>query len=338
MMLFGNPLGHDFDLHVPSWMETAQQFHQGNLFPWLGCRSKLWLWRAALYFYPPLSRMIGGTLGLILPWAMVPGAYVWLVLVLAGMAMWKCASQWLDPSTALMASLVYAVSPYLIVTAYTRCNYAELLAMALFPLLVWAGIQIGRDARTMVLPLSIVLAAIWLSDLPAAVIATYCLALLLALMSFAQRSLRPMLYGALAMMGTFGSIAFFLIPAASERKWVSIAEAVRPDLSPDANFIFSRYATLLSFNRRLSFIALLLIAAAACTAIVTRRCDLKLRTWYSLVALGAASAFMMVPPSLIFYRFLTRNALHRIPVALAFTMLVVVLLISFSIAGEAADS
>jgi hypothetical protein len=231
----------------------------------------------------------------------------------------------------LMSSLVYAVNPYLIVTAYRRTNYAELLATALFPLLVWAGIQIGRDARKMVLPLSAVLAAIWLSDLPAAVIATYSLTLLLVLMSFANRSVRPMLYGALAILGSFGSIAFFILPAAWERKWVNIREAVRPDWAPENNFLFNR--PMNSFTLRLSLIALLLVLAAAYAALYGRRWRHKTpEAWYSLVALGAVSAFMMVSPSWIFYRFLPEMRYVEFPWRwLSPLCVVVMLLIAFSI-------
>jgi hypothetical protein len=335
MMLFGNPWGHDVNLHFSAWMETQQQFRAGVWYPQWTAGANYGFGQPFFIFYPPLSRMIGEALGLILPWKMVPGAYVWMVLVTAGMAMWRCASQWLEPSSALMASLVYAVSPYLMVTAYRRFACAELLASALFPLLAWAGIQMGHDVRKMVLPLAIVLAAIWLSDLPAAVIATYCVALLLVLMSYVQRSLRPMLYGALAIVGSFGSIAFFFLPAAWERRWVKIAEAVRPEVSPENNFLFSRYATMLSFNRRLSLIALLLVAAAACAAIVARRLRREAPdVWYSLVALGAASALMMFSPSWVLYRFLPEMRYVEFPWRwLSPLCVAVVLLISFCVEG-----
>jgi hypothetical protein len=331
MMLFGNPWGHDFDLHVPAWMETAQQFRSGTLYPQWAAGTNFGFGGPFFVFYPPLSRMIQAALGLILPWKIVPGVFVWLVLVLAGMAMWKCASEWLDPSSTLIASVLYTLNPYLIVTAYRRTNYAELLATALFPLLVWAGIQIGRDTRKMVLPLSIVLAAIWLSDLPAAVIATYCVALFLFLISLMQRSLRPLLYGTLAICGGFGSAAFFILPAAWERRWVNISEAVRPDWAPENNFLFNW--PMNSFTLRLSFIALLLVAAGACAAFFGRKWRYKIPdVWYSLVALGAVCAFMMVPPSWVFYRFLPEMRYVEFPWRwLSPLCVVVVVLISFSI-------
>ncbi len=337
MLLFGTPWGHDFDLHIPAWMETESQFRAGVLNAQWATGANYGFGEPFFIFYPPLSRMIAAVLGLLLPWQIVPGAFVWLVLVLAGMAMRKCASQWLDSSGALMAGLAYAVNPYLLVTAYRRSNYAELLASALFPLLLWACIRMGRDPRNKVIPLAVVLAAIWLSDLPAAVIATYSVALLLTSLSLVQRSLRPILYGGAAMACSFGSIAFFMLPAAWERRWVNMGEAVRPDWAPENNFLFSRHnlPSMLSFNRNLSFVALLLIAAAACAAVVGRRWRREAaEVRYSLIALGAASAFMMVSPSEVLYRFLPEMRYVGFPWRwLSPLCVVVVLLVVYSVEG-----
>src|SRR5271167_1817554 len=175
----GNPWGHDVNLHLRSWMDAAQQFREGRVFPRWAAGANQGFGEPFFIFYPPLSRLIGMTLGLALPWKMVSGIYIWLMLVLSGAAMWKCASEWLAPADALMASVLFAINPYLLIIAYKRGNYADLLACALFPMLVWGGIKMGpAPARTM-LPLAVVFAALWLSDLPAAVVASYALAALL---------------------------------------------------------------------------------------------------------------------------------------------------------------
>lgn len=233
MLIFGNAWGHDFDYHLWRWMDAAQQFREGIVVPRWAAGSNFGFGDPFFIFYPPLSWMSGATLGSILPWKMVPGAYVWLVLVLAGAAMWKCAKEWLDPPDAVMASLLYAVNPYILVMVYKRCCYGELLASAFFPLLVWGAFRMGRDAnRTKtVFTLVIVFAAPWLADLPAAMVASYSLALLLLCNSFIQRSLRPILYGGLAILTAFVSLTFFLLPAAWEQRWVSMNLALRPGWS-----------------------------------------------------------------------------------------------------------
>jgi hypothetical protein len=316
MMLFGNPWGHDFDVHFPTWLETERQFRQGNLNAHWAAGANNGFGEPFFLLYPPLSRLAGATLGLILPWKMVPGAFVWLMLVLAGMAMWKFASDWLPPSGAILASLIFALNPYLIINAYKRCDYAELLADALFPLLVWSAIRVGRDGSKAMLPLSVVFGAIWLADLPLAVVATYTLALLLLLSSLVRRSLRSILYGGLAMLTGFGIIAFFLIPAAWERKWVTISAAIRPEWAPDHNFLFTHNNThrYLVFNRGVSLIALVLVFVVVIAAVLTSRFRREPPgVWLMLTALGAVSTFMMFSPSLIFYRILPQMQFVEFP-------------------------
>jgi uncharacterized membrane protein len=304
MLFFGNVWGHDFDFHVPRWMDAAQQFREGIVLPRWAAGSNSGFGDPFFIFYPPLSWMLGATLGSILPWRMVPGAYVWLVVVLAGAAMWGCASDWLDPPEAVMASLLYAVNPYIMVMVYKRCSYGELLASAFFPLLVWAAVRMGRDATKTIFPLAIVFAAIWLADLPAGMIASYSLALLLLCNSFIHRSLRPILHGGLAILTTFVSLTFFLFPAAWERKWVNINLALRPDWVPESNFLFAQIKNpgMLLFNRGLSFLALILVAVAALAAVLTRRLRREAPdVWRLLTVLGGVSAFLLFRPSLIIW-------------------------------------
>jgi hypothetical protein len=300
----GNPWGHDINLHLRAWMDAERQFHEGNVFPRWAAGANQGYGEPFFIFYPPLSRLIGVALGLVLPWKMVPGVFIWLMLVLAGAAMWICAREWLAPADALLASLIFAVNPYLLIVAYKRANYADLLAAALFPLVVWGGIRMGYAPAKTALPLTAAFASLWLSDLPAAVVASYALAGLLVLNAILYRSLRPLFFGALAILSAFGSIAFFLFPAAWERTWVSIAEAVRPEWAPENNFLFthSNQPQYVAFNRGLSYVALFLVLATAIAAVLARRLRRdEAKAWLSLTLLGAVSTFMMFPPSFILY-------------------------------------
>ena len=301
----GNPWGHDVNLHLRSWMDAERQFHEGNFFPRWAAGANQGFGEPFFIFYPPLSRLVGVALGLVLPWKMVSGVYIWLMLVLAGAAMWVCAREWLAPADALVASLLFAVNPYLLIVAYKRGNYADLLAGALFPLLIWGGVRIGYAPARTALPLSAAFAAIWLSDLPAGVIASYALAGLLVLNAILYRSLRPLLCGALAMASAFGSIAFFLFPAAFERRWVSIAEAVRLEWAPENNFLFTHrnLPQYVVFNQALSYVAVFLIVAAVIAALLARRLRHdQAPVWLSLAILGGVSTFMMFPPSVFLYQ------------------------------------
>lgn len=315
MVLLGTPVGHDLDYQVPSWMETADQFRQGILFQHWVAATNHGFGEPYFIFYPPLSRMIGGIVGLVLPWRMVPGVYVWVALVLAGVAMWKCAQDLLQPRDALLAALLYATNPYLIINAYKRCAFAELLASALFPALLWGAIRMGKDARQAVLPLSLVLAAMWLSDLPVAVVATYSLAGLLLLSSLLYRTFRPILYGSVAILAGIGASAFFLLPAAWERQWVNIGRVMQFQWRPEHNFLFDHTNLYgVAFNRNLSWVALLLIVVTGGAAVLARRLRReKPLDWRLLAGLAAASTFMMLPPSLVLYRILPELRFVQFP-------------------------
>ena len=301
----GNPWGHDVNLHLRGWMDAAQQFRQGTIFPRWAAGANMGFGEPFFIFYPPLSRLIGVSLGLLLPWKLVSGVYIWLMFALGGIAMWHCAREWLAPDDALVAALLFTVNPYLLICAYKRGNYADLLACSLLPLLVWGGIRMARAPKRTMLPLAIIFAALWLSDLPTAVVASYSLALLLLIAAIRARSLRPLLFGALAIVSAFAGIAFYLFPAAWERRWVSIAEAVRPEWAPEHNFLFTHnnLPVYIEFNRGLSYVAVLLVAGIAVAAVLAR--NLRRENpwlWRSLVAQAAVSTFMMFSPSLILYK------------------------------------
>jgi hypothetical protein len=301
----GNPWGHDVNLHLRGWMDAAQQFRQGTIFPRWAAGANMGFGEPFFIFYPPLSRLVGVSLGLLLPWKLVSGVYIWLMFALGGIAMWKCAREWLAPNDALRAALLFTINPYLLICAYKRGNYADLLACSLLPLLVWGGIRMAQAPKRTMLPLAMVFAALWLSDLPAAVVASYSLALLLLIAAIGTRSLRPLWFGAVAIVSAFAGIAFYLFPAAWERRWVSIAEAVRPEWAPEHNFLFTHnnLPQYIEFNRGLSYVAVLLVAGIAVAALLAR--NLRRENpwlWRSLVALAAAATFMMFSPSLVLYR------------------------------------
>ena len=130
-------------------------------------------------FYPPASWMLGAALGAVLPWKMVPGVYVWIVLTLAGCSMFLLARHWLPWKDAIFAAALYSANPYHLVIVYWRSAYAELLGAVLLPLLVLCVLRSTEKGRKIILPLTLIVAAAWLTNLPSAVMLNYSLALLL---------------------------------------------------------------------------------------------------------------------------------------------------------------
>ena len=316
MLFLGNASGHDFQFHIASWMETARQWHEGILYPRWAEWANWGFGEPRFIFYPPASWMIGAAMGLVLPWRIVPGAFIWLALVAAGMAMWKLAREWLDGPQALVAAVLYAVNPYQIILVYYRSDFAELLAEALFPLLLWGAVRISRGEWRQVPWLAAVFAGIWISNAPAAVMATYSLALAIAVGSIVRRSFRPLLLGATAMTAGFGLAAFYILPAAWEQRWVQIAQAIGDGLNPVQNFLFTRSNEpgFVQFNWHVSWVALgAILVTIAATAIAARRRHDQPEVWWIVTAIGAAALFLMLPPSALLWRYLPRLQFMQFP-------------------------
>jgi 6-pyruvoyl-tetrahydropterin synthase related domain len=235
----GVPSGHDFEFHLNSWMEVLSQWKQGILYPRWAAMANHGFGEPRFTFYPPASWMLGAALGAILPWKIVPGAYVWIVLTLAGCSMFLLARNWLPRKDAIFAAALYAANPYHLVIVYWRSAFAELLAAAFMPLLVLCVLRSEEKGARIILPLSLLVAAAWLTNLPSAVMVNYSLALLLVGLAFMKRSPRVLLHGAAAVLLGAALAAFYLAPAIYEQKWVDIGSALWPGVRPQDNFLFT---------------------------------------------------------------------------------------------------
>jgi hypothetical protein len=316
MPFLGNASGHDFQFHLASWMEAANQWHQHVLFPRWAQWANFGFGEPRFVFYPPLSWLAGAALGSVLPWMIVPGTYIWLALVGGGMAMWRFAREWLSNSEASAAALFFAVNPYNLIIVYYRSDFAELLGWSLFPLLLLGIARVWRGGFSGVPLLSVAFAAIWLSNAPAGVVATYSTALLLAVGGIYRRTLRPALVGTGAVILGFALAAFYILPAAYEQRWVQISEVVSLNLAPERNFLFTHSSdpAFQLFNWKVSGAAmlLLLIAGIAAVFLARRRRDLP-EFWWMLLALGAVGTFLMLPPSAFLWRYLPKLRFLQFP-------------------------
>ena len=92
-------------------------------------------------------------------------------------------------------------------------------------------------------PLTLALAASWLSNAPLGVIASYLLAAVALLIAALRKSWAPLLRAAVASVLGLGIIAAYLLPAALERAWVDIREAYAdPGYNFENNWAFARHA------------------------------------------------------------------------------------------------
>jgi hypothetical protein len=295
-----------------SWMEVLGQWHHGIVYPRWAALAHWGYGEARFLFYPPASWMLGAALGAALPWKMVPGAYCWIALTLAGAAMYRLAREWLPPSDALFAAVFYALNPYHLLIVYWRSAYAELLAAALLPLLPLCLLRLNQPGFRPTLWLSLTLAAVWLTNAPAAVMTYYSAAGLAILLTvagsargtLARTLLRTLLPTALAMLLGAGLAAFYLLPAIYEQRWVNISEVMAPGVRPPDNFLFTTIADPEHnrFNLLVSSVALAEIGVLAFAIWSSRRSRVKSigtsataqTPWILLSAWGVASVFLML--------------------------------------------
>ncbi len=272
LILHGCSCGHDFDFHILNWLEAARQFTHGNLHPhWAYTPA----WNAGeprFIFYPPISWTIGAILGLTLPWTWTPIVYTWLALTASGLALHRLVRDFTTPTAALLAATFYVVNPYMLFTAYERTAYAELLAAAWIPLLLHAILREKITIPRIAIPVAI----LWLTNAPAAVMSCYALALL-DVIRLAKNPGAPYLDSEMwasrasatapahsntsntptqspiqltlnTIAGTtlgLGAAAFYILPAACERRYVQIAMAILPGMRIQDNFLFHRTGEIL---------------------------------------------------------------------------------------------
>jgi hypothetical protein len=316
MFFLGNASGHDLVFHLSSWLDVAGQWREGIVFPRWAEWANWGFGEPRFIFYPPLSWLLGATLGSLLPWRMAPGAFIWLALVLAGSAMCRFAREFLPSQEAAAAAVIYTVNPYFLVVVYYRSDFSELLAGAFFPVMLLGALQVARKGWSGVPLLAAVFAAVWLSNAPAAVISTYSLSLLLAVYCLHQRSMKPLLTGAAAMLLGFGLAAFYIVPAAFKQRWVQISMVLGENLAPEKNFLFTHVGDpeFILFNLKISGVALAMILVMALAAVFAgrRRCYFP-DPWWVLLALAIVSALLMFPPTAAFWRYLPKLRFVQFP-------------------------
>lgn len=330
-------------------MEVLGQWQHGILYPrWAGLAH--WGYGEARFlFYPPASWTLGAALGRILPWRMVPGAYCWIALTLAGLAMYRLTREWLRPSDALFAALLYAVNPYHLLVVYWRSAYAELLAAALLPLVPLCLLRMKERAVRPMLSLSLTLAAAWLTNAPAAIMihySTVALALIFAgHEAWRQRRNASPISGprtsgllfrtGLAIMLGAGLASFYLIPAAYEQHWVNLSQVLSSGVRPQDNFLFTniadadhnRFNLLVSTLATVEIFFVLLAVwfartrkpAQKTSTDSSRRSDLldpcpaDHFPWLAISLWALGSAFLMISVSSLFWQHLPKLEFVQLP-------------------------
>ena len=310
----GIPSGHDFEFHMNSWIEVVDHWRQGTAYPHWAALAHYGYGEARFIFYPPFSWTFGGLLGLVLPWKLVPAAYTWTVLTLAGCSMFALAKKWLSRRDAIFAAMLYAANPYNLVIVYWRSDQAELMASIYLPLMFLFLLRMNEDGRRAVVPLSLVMAAGWLTNLPSAVMMNYSLAMLALTMAIRRRSFTILLYAGLTVVLGAMLAGFFLLPAYHQQSWVNISQVLAPGVRPEDSFLFTRTTDIdhNRFNLLVSIVAVFQFAILAGAFIFSRSLRPH-KLWLPLLLWSAVCALLMLSPTLPLWNHLPELRFVQLP-------------------------
>jgi len=326
----GNASGHDFSFHAASWMDAAAQWRDGIILPRWTDGANHGFGEPRFIFYPPLSWMLGAALGLVLPWIFVPAAFIILVQTMAGLSAFALGRRFLPQRSALLCAVFFAANPYALLIVYMRSDFAEQLAMAFFPLLFLSAMEAlgmgqvadSRSRGRSIVFLAITFAAVWLSNAPAGVVASYSLAVLIVFTAVTAKFWLPLLYAGSGLALGFGLAGFYLTPAIHEQSWVSIAQALSSGLVPSQNFLYTVIADPDHniFNLIASTTAFLMIVWTAIFAAASRQRrsasdtpPLMNSVWTALLLISVTATFFMLRVSNLLWIYLPKLRFVQFP-------------------------
>jgi hypothetical protein len=331
-LIRGNSCGHDFNVHLVSWLDCVNAWRHGIPYPHWAPSPNYGAGEPRFVFYPPLTWMIGAALGLVLPWNLAPIALTFLTLAATGLATRALAREALDDLPATLAGCAALFSGFALFTAYERSAFPEFAGGFWLPLIIlfvlrdqakspingvppvpriWGpGKEVGPATEPAcslfrsvfngsTAPLALALAGAWLSNLPLGVIAGYLMAGVALLWAVVRRSWAPLVRAAVAAVLGLGLAAIYWLPAAFERNWVDIKQATQdPGYNFENNWLFAHNANpLLALHdeilRQVSWIAVSMIAVTViCITIGWLRGTLP-------IAKTSASRLWWAPPAAI---------------------------------------
>jgi len=326
-LIRGNSCGHDFNVHLVSWLDCVNAWKHGILYPHWTPSPNYGAGEPRFVFYPPLTWMLGALLGVLFGWTFAPIVMTFLTLAGTGLATRALALEALDDLPATLAGCVAMFSGFTLFTGYERSAFPEFAGGVWLPLLLLFALR-DRNRTTSLsrraplasrifdgstAPLALMLAAAWLSNLPLAVIATYLLAGVALLTAVVRRTWAPVLRAAIATPPGLGLAALYWFPAAFERNWVDIKQATQdPGYNFENNWLFVHNANPIlalhdAINHQASWIAISMIAIAlVALAICWRRGTLPTshnspRWWIPLAAIPVVVLFFSFPISRMFW-------------------------------------
>jgi len=340
LWLRGPSCGHDFDFHLLSWIEAAHDWTMGLAYPHWLVSANYGAGEPRFLFYPPLSWMLGALLGTISSvfvspreaWTIAPVLFVWLSIFSAGCAVFLLARECASRNTAALAACLFVANPYLLFVAYERAAFSELLSTAWMALLLLLALR----PRIAIAPAALLVALLWITNAPAAVMGCYLLGAIALLRLLLER--RPMVAVRAALSCAAGTAlaGFYVLPAAYEQRWVQIDRAVAPGMRVADSFFYGHTGNALHDQvlHTASSITVLLCGIGLLAAWISwhRRNGVG-RRWSILVVLLLGLLFLQQRPSAFIWRFAPRLQYLQFP----WRWLVVVGIIAACMVATAVD-
>lgn len=316
-VVWGTSCGHDYDFHAVSWMDCLASWKHGIVYPHWAATPNFGAGEPRFVFYPPLTWMLAALLGSFLRITLVLPGLLFLLLAGIGLATRAVARQALDDGEATLAGCIAICSGYALFTGYERAAYAELAGGIWIPLLLLFVLREGCSAERprglmqwigggSALPLALVMAAAWLTNVPVGVMASYLLAAVALTAAVLARSWRPIVRAAVGVVLGLGLIGFYLAPAVYEQQWVDVRQATDdPSLLVQNSWLFERHHVLQMEDHdielaKVSAIAVAMIGAAMISALVCwlrRRWPGGRNWWLPLLLIPPAVLVLQLPVS-----------------------------------------
>jgi 6-pyruvoyl-tetrahydropterin synthase related domain len=313
----GNSCGHDFDVHLVSWLDCLNAWRHGIVYPHWTPSPNYGAGEPRFVFYPPLTWMAGAALGAVFPWWFAPIALTFLCLAGTGLVVRALALEALDDAVATLAGCTAIFSGFALFTAYERAAFPEFMGGVWLPLVVLFALR-NRDGATVrgafdgsTVPLALALGASWLSNAPLGVIASYLLAAVALAAALLRRSRAPVLRASVAAILGMAATAFYWLPAKLEQRWVDIRQATEdPGYNFENSWLFARHANPLlqvhdAVLRQASWISVSMIAVTLASLAVCWQRGVLSRLkrpagsgwWIPLAAIPVVVLFLLFPVS-----------------------------------------
>ncbi|MGQ9627525.1 MAG: DUF6541 family protein [Anaerolineae bacterium] len=230
-----------------------------------------------------------------------------------------------------VAAAAYFYAPYRLRELYIQGNYAQFLALALYPFILWAfhrlvgewGVENGGWGKVGYMALAAIsYAALLLSHNISAMLFTPLLAFYVLFLAAWRRKFRSLLWAGGAIAWSLALAGFFWIPAFFERRWIRLGEITKGHfdfrlhfLSPAELFALPAPLDLASLNPYLPLglgWAVVVLSVLALLALL--RWPVKERPLAFFFALALAFClFMTLPISIPFWENVPLLALVEFP-------------------------